>query len=80
MKPVLSDIIQYAPGQTFCARITGCWRMKADNTVKRVTQVSDLTGYTVYTVTSLVENTKICKVRMEDHNMLTPMRKKTPKK
>ena len=29
--------------------------------MKRVTQVSDLTGFTVYTVTSLVENTKIRK-------------------
>ena len=29
--------------------------------MKRVTQVSGLTGFTVYTVTSLVENTKIRK-------------------
>ena len=29
--------------------------------MKRVTQVSDLTGFTVYTVTSLVENSKIRK-------------------
>ena len=53
--------------------------MKADNTEKRVTQVSDLTEFTVYTVTSLIENTEIWKVRMEDHNMLTPMQKKNRK-
>lgn len=29
--------------------------------MKRFTQVSDFTGFTVYTVTSLVENTKIRK-------------------
>ena len=29
--------------------------------MKRVTQVSDYTGFTVYTVTSFVENTKIRK-------------------